>query len=154
MVPNMKSFNTWFKKMSWLQIVIMAILLVFIFVDTPIPREVLTFLGSPVGIILLIALVFMSFVTLGPLIGVFMILVVYELLRRTGMVTNNKNVLDKMLNAPSKSYDDNQSLSAMNQFPITLEEEVIHNMIPLVKGDLGPKTYKPTTSEMSGVSDL
>ena len=36
----------------------------------------------------------------------------------------------KLLKTPSKVYGDNQSLSAMNQFPITLEEEVIHIMIP------------------------
>ena len=41
----------------------------------------------------------------------------------------------------------------MNQFPITLEEEVIHNMVPLAKGDLPKKTYKPTVSEIDGTTD-
>ena len=41
----------------------------------------------------------------------------------------------------------------MNQFPITLEEEVIHNMVPLVKGNLGTKTYKPTVSEIDGTTN-
>ena len=100
------------------------------------------------------ALVFMTFLTSGPLVGVIMILVAYELYRRSGSGFNKNTMVDKMLNAPSKSYDNNASLSAMNQFPITLEEEVIHNMIPLVKGDMGPKTYKPTMSDFDGTTEL
>ena len=77
----------------------------------------------------------------------------YELLRRAGE-THQGKITSKLLKTPSKVYGDNQSLSAMNQFPITLEEEVIHNMVPLVKGDLGPKSYKPTVSEIDGTTQL
>lgn len=148
------SIMNWFKKMNWLQVFIIGLILVFVFVDTPIPRDILTIFESPIGILILIALVFLSFITLGPLVGVFMILVAYELVRKSKLMQSTDNMTNKLNSVPSKSYDDNHSLSSMNKFPITLEEEVIHSMIPLVKGKLGPKTYKPVTSDIDGTSVL
>lgn len=140
------------KKLSPIQVIVLVIVLLFVLYDTPLPTDVENFVREPFGKFLLLVIVLGSFAGFGIIVGLLVMLGAYELLRRTGE-THQSRMSNKLMNTPSKVYDDNQSLSAMNQFPITLEEEVIHNMVPLVKGDLGKKMYKPTVSEIDGTTD-
>tara|TARA_E500000178_G_C16927903_1_gene710289 strand:- start:56 stop:520 length:465 start_codon:yes stop_codon:yes gene_type:complete len=141
------------KKISPIQVIVLILVLVFILYDTSIPTDVEDFIREPFGKFVLLVIVLGSFAGFGVLVGILVMIAAYELLRRAGE-THQSKIQSKLMKAPSKVYEDNQSLSAMNQFPITLEEEVIHNMVPLVKGDLGPKTYKPTVSEIDGTTQL
>ena len=127
--------------------------LMFILYDTSLPADIEDFVQQPFGKFVLLVIVLGSFAGFGVVVGFLVMIAAYELLRRAGE-THQGKITSKLLKTPSKVYGDNQSLSAMNQFPITLEEEVIHNMVPLVKGDLGAKTYKPTVSEIDGTTEL
>ena len=140
------------KKFSPVQIIVLVLVLLFVLYDTSLPSEIEEFVREPFGKFVLLVIVLGSFASFGVIIGFLVMLGAYEILRRAGE-THETRITNKLLKAPSKVYDDNQSLSAMNQFPITLEEEVIHNMVPIVKGSLGTKTYKPTVSEIDGTTN-
>ena len=140
------------KKFSMIQVIVLVLVLLFIFYDTSLPSEIEDFVSEPFGKFVLLVIVLGSFAGFGVVVGFLVMLAAYELLRRAGE-THQSKITGKLLKAPSKVYQDNQSLSAMNQFPVTLEEEVVYNMVPLVKGDLGTKTYKPTVSEIDGTTD-
>ena len=140
------------KKISPIQVIVLILVLVFILYDTSIPTDVEDFIREPFGKFVLLVIVLGSFAGFGVLVGILVMIAAYELLRRAGE-THQSKIQSKLMKAPSKVYEDNQSLSAMNQFPVTLEEEVVYNMVPLVKGDLGTKTYKPTMSEIDGTTD-
>ena len=140
------------KKFSMIQVIVLVLVLLFIFYDTSLPTEIEEFVSEPFGKFVLLVIVLGSFAGFGVVVGFLVMLAAYELLRRAGE-THESKITSKLMKAPSKVYQDNQSLSAMNQFPVTLEEEVVYNMVPLVKGDLGTKTYKPTVSEIDGTTD-
>ena len=141
------------KKLSPVHVIVLVVVVFFILYDTSLPADLEEFVQQPFGKFVLLVIVLGSFAGFGVVVGFLVMIAAYELLRRAGE-THQGKITSKLLKTPSKVYGDNQSLSAMNQFPITLEEEVIHNMVPLVKGDLGPKTYKPTVSEIDGTTQL
>ena len=141
------------KKASTIQLIVLVLVVIFILYDTSLPADIEEFVQQPFGKFVLLVIVLGSFAGFGVVVGFLVMIAAYELLRRAGE-THQGKITSKLLKTPSKVYGDNQSLSAMNQFPITLEEEVIHNMVPLVKGDLGPKSYKPTVSEIDGTTQL
>jgi hypothetical protein len=140
------------KKFSIIQVVVLFVVLLFVVYDTPLPSEIEALVQEPFGKFILLIVVLGSFASFGIIVGLLAMLGAYEILRRAGE-THEVRITNKLMNTPSKAYDDNQSLSAMNQFPITLEEEVIHTMVPLAKGDLPKKTYKPTVSEIDGTTE-
>lgn len=141
------------KKASPIQLIVLVLVVIFILYDTSLPADIEEFIREPFGKFVLLVIVLGSFASFGVVVGFLVMIAAYEMLRRSGE-THQSKIQSKLMRAPSKVYGDNQSLSAMNQFPITLEEEVIHNMVPLVKGDLGPKTYKPTVSEIDGTTQI
>ena len=140
------------KKFSLIQVIALFVVLLFIVYDTPLPSEIEAMIQEPFGKFILLIVVLGCFASFGIIVGFLAMLGAYELLRRAGE-THEMRITNKLMKTPSKAYDDNQSLSAMNQFPITLEEEVIHKMVPLAKGDLPKKTYKPMVSEIDGTTD-
>jgi hypothetical protein len=141
------------KKASPIQLIVLVLVVMFILYDTSLPADIEDFIREPFGKFVLLVIVLGSFASFGVVVGFLVMIAAYEMIRRSGE-THQSKMQSKLMRAPSKLYEDNHSLSAMNQFPITLEEEVIHNMVPLVKGDLGPKTYKPTVSEIDGTTQL
>ena len=48
-----------------------------------------------------------------------------------------------------------QHLSAFNQFPVTLEEEVVQKMAPLQSGPaMGPKTFTPILDDLHDAANV
>ena len=141
------------KKTSPIQLIVLVLVVMFILYDTSLPADIEDFIREPFGKFVLLVIVLGSFASFGVVVGFLVMIASYEMIRRS-VETHQSKMKSKLMRYPSKLYEDNHSLSAMNQFPITLEEEVIHNMVPLVKGDLGPKTYKPTVSEIDGTTQL
>ena len=76
-------------------------------------------------IVAVIALVLFSFAN--PILGVLGFLVAFELIRRSSMTTGTY-ALDHYV--PTEVKKETQ-LNAMNQFPYTLEQEVVKKMAPI-----------------------
>ena len=88
-----------------------------------------------------------------PLVGVLTLFASYELIRRSSVKTNGEAVRKYI---PSQDKV-NRTLNALNQYPITLEEQVVATMAPLVlDGPSGPPSYVPVLdqSNSSLLSDL
>jgi len=75
-----------------------------------------------------------------PIVGVLTLFASYELIRRSKTTTNGEAVYKYL---PSQDKVD-KTLNSLNQFPITLEEQVVSTMAPLVlDGPAGPASYLP-----------
>jgi len=75
-----------------------------------------------------------------PLVGVLTLFAAHELIRRSTTSTNGQAVYKYL---PSQDKMDS-TLNSLNQFPITLEEQVVSTMAPLVlDGPSGPPSYVP-----------
>lgn len=75
-----------------------------------------------------------------PIVGALTLFASYELIRRSKTTTGGEAVYKYL---PSQDKID-QSLTSLNQFSITLEEQVVSTMAPLVlDGPAGPASYLP-----------
>jgi hypothetical protein len=75
-----------------------------------------------------------------PIVGALTLFASYEMIRRSKTTTNGEAVYKYL---PSQDKMD-KTLNSINQFPITLEEQVVSTMAPLVlDGPAGPSSYVP-----------
>jgi hypothetical protein len=89
--------------------------------------------------------------TVHKVLGGVAIVGVFELIRRCESKTG-KVMMKKYL--PSQANKD-RHLNALNQFPVTLEEEMVHKMVPVTNNTPLPKaTYKPILSSNKGALSL
>ena len=110
-------------KTNPLHIIIMIVLCIIILGGIKIPADILSLTGSVPGIILVMAGVFYLF-TVSPILGVFAMMAGY------GLVSNTKKqTTDDIL---SQLKDESQ-LTPNNQFQVTLEEQIVKNIVPLVQ---------------------
>jgi len=131
-----------------------ALLVLFIVLDIKIPHEAAQLLNTLLGRIV-VAGAALGLLMNNQLLGVLAIVAGYELLRRSENVNGGgaklliKNKRWKVPNGRHKYIPSEASkqrdFNALNQFPVTLEESVIRNMIPFVsKGNLSMPSYRPT----------
>ena len=105
-----------------LHILIIIVLCIIILGGIKIPADILSVTGSVPGIIITIGLVFYLF-TVSPILGVFGMMAGY------GIVMNTKPIkTDEIL---SQLSDESSELNHMNQFQVTLEEQLVKNIVPL-----------------------
>lgn len=108
---------------------ILTILFIIYFVmgyntPEPIAKVVDTMVGKIVIFIAVIAL----FMYTNPILAVLGLLVAFDLMRRAALATGNDAVRNYLPNEERKT----SQLNAYNQFPYTLEQEMVKKMTPAV----------------------
>lgn len=126
------------------------LLIIFIVFNVKVPgflaEMIDTMTGRVVVIIGALALFLMH-----PVLGAVGLVAVYELIRRSEQKTGTYQMRHFM---PSQAQKD-RHLSAMNQFPITLEEEMVNKMVPIVReGPNVPASYKPVMVDLHDAAML
>jgi hypothetical protein len=139
-----------------------ALLVVFVVADIQIPIEIANLLDTLLGRVF-VAGVAISLLLKNSVLGVLGIIAAYELLRRAeknaaggaaGIQIPNPpawshaehNTNDKYLPSEQKKAAD---LSSLNQFPLTLEETLISEMIPFTSNSsMGAPSYRPTLDSL------
>lgn len=133
------------------ELVVGAVLIVYILAGVSTPDLLADFIDTTIGSIAVIVLSGSLFVNVHPVLGVIGLVAAYELLKRSGLTTG-KGALLKYL--PTE-YKKGKVLTAMNQFPLTLEEEVVRTMAPLSRNlNLSQPSYKPVLNDDVGGSKI
>jgi len=129
---------------------LIALMVVFILFEVQIPRVVGTMVGSIGGrVALLISAVALLFTH--PILGAIALVAAYVLVHRSEKSTGQYQARRFI---PSE-YTKNKQLHALNQFPVTLEEEMVHKMVPFVnKGNASPSKFTPTQDKLHGAAKL
>jgi hypothetical protein len=109
--------------MNTLEILIMAVLVIIILGGISIPKNIHDFIGSAPGVIIILSIVLYLF-TVSPILGVFAMIAGYEVAINT-MYTKETPILDEL---PQQF-----PLIPTNQFQVTLEENMVNNIVPLVQ---------------------
>jgi len=141
-----------------------ALLVLFIVFDIKIPNEVAKLINTLLGRVV-VAGGAIALLLNNPLLGILAIVAGYELLRRSDDVLGGgqklllKNKRWKMPNGRHKYIPSEASkqrdFDSLNQFPTTLEETVIHNMIPFVSDELlSPPSFRPTLDSLYDAARL
>jgi hypothetical protein len=131
------------------QSLLFILFVIYIIFNIPTPEPIASLIDSTFGYVVIIALFAFMAVNLNPLVTLVGIFAIYLLFKRSSISTGSL-AMTKFL--PSENIK-SQHLSAFNQFPVTLEEEVVQQMAPLQPGPaMGPKTFTPLMNDLHDAS--
>lgn len=143
---NMKDLLT---RKNLPQVVLGVLGALYILGDIKPPHELSKFIANPIGAAVLLASVVMLSRFANPVVTVIYLLAAYELYERSHK-THVRGVEEKMPVDKRMPH-----LTAENQFPVTLEEQVVKKMAPWVmKENPVPPSYKPVLDDDMNASEL
>jgi hypothetical protein len=118
--------------MNILHAIILVVLCVIILGGVSVNSNVQSMVGSVPGMIIILSTIFYLF-SVSPILGIFALIAGYEL-----VVNTQSNKTSKILNDVSNEIPNEYSITSMNQFPVTLEETIVKNIVPLVQTTTPP----------------
>ena len=130
--------------------ILAAAMAIFIVFPVSLPEVVAEMVNNTIGKVVVIIVALNLFLVL-PMVGSLGLLAAYELIKRseTTMVKYPKH---RYLPSEAKKT---AHLSQYNQFPVTVEEEVIANQIPYVfNKTMDTSSYKPVQDKLQGAAKL
>lgn len=133
--------DNFLKSISTLEIILFIVFVVYLVFQIPTPSFLIPVIDSPLGLgIVIVTTIYVFFYTT-PILAILSVLVAYELLRRSSLITKMEYPISPYL--PTQ-YKKDVVIKQMNPVKkVTLEEEVIHVMAPLGKND--PATFIETS---------
>ena len=135
---NAKTF-----KMSTQEVVLGALFIVYFVLGYPIPESIAEHLDTLVGQVSVFAIVFLLFVSSNPIIGVLGLLVAIDIIRRSSEATGSDAIAKYLPSENNKMSEFN----AYNQFPYTLEQEMVKIRTVNQDSSLPPASYKPVLED-------
>ena len=150
----MRPYDDLMKKNNYHQLFLVIVLLCYIIFNIQTPHMLASMIDNIFGNIIIIIIAFFVLVHSNPILGIIFVFAAYELIRRSSDATGT-SAIKRFL--PSQMKMDGH-LSAFNQFPVTLEEQMVKKMAPLVETS-GPNHlhYEPAsghTHNAMKVSDM
>jgi hypothetical protein len=148
----MESFSSLFKKEHMGELVLVILLIVYLILGFKTPEPIASMIDSLVGKVVIFIIVIYLFMHANPILAVLSLFVAFDLIRRSSMTTG----IDALKRyAPSEEKKKSQ-FSAFNQFPYTLEQEVVAKMAPIMKSgsSLVQASYKPLLDNLYDASPV
>lgn len=147
----MESYKDLFKKSNQHHLILLGVLVLYILLNIQTTPVLAKLIDTVYGNIAIVLLAFVFLTHSNPIVGVVVLYAAYELIQRSS-VTTGSAAISRYL--PTEMKKGNH-LSAFNQFPITLEEEVVKQMAPLVETS-GPSHlhYKPAADDTHDAMDV
>lgn len=124
---------------------LIVLLVIFIVFNIEVPFFVAELMDNVLGKILIIV-TSLSLLKIHPLVGILGLVAGYVLIER---ISNSTGTGPMMLYNPSEKKKMGE-MTALNQFPVTVEEEIIQKMIPMTGPPLTPPEFKPTQDSLHG----
>jgi len=148
----MESFSSLFKKQHMGELVLVILFIVYLILGLKTPEPIANLIDTLVGKVVIIIIVLYLFMHANPILAILALLVAFDLMRRSSMATGI-DALKKF--APSEEKKASQ-FTAFNQFPYTLEQEVVAKMAPIMKSgsSLTQASYKPLLDNLYDASPL
>jgi len=147
----MELYKDLFKKSNQHHLILLGVLVLYILLNIQTTPVLAKLIDTVYGNIAIVLLAFVFLTHSNPIVGVVALYAAYELIQRSS-VTTGSAAISRYL--PTEMKKGNH-LSAFNQFPITLEEEVVKQMAPLVETS-GPSHlhYKPAADDTHDAMDV
>jgi hypothetical protein len=148
----MESFSSLFKKEHNAELVLAILFIVYLILGLKTPEPIANMVDSLIGKVAIIVIVIFLFMHANPFLAVLGLFVAFDLIRRSSMSTGI-DALQRF--APSEDKKLTQ-FSAYNQFPYTLEQEMVTKMTPMVNSGISitPSSYKPMLDNLHNASTI
>ena len=125
-----------FKKQHTGELVLIILFIIYLIMGYKTPQPVANFISTIPGMVVVVILAIMLLCSCHPILGVIGVVVAFELIRRS-----NRDSYDEYIPSEQNKM---QELTSYNQFPYTLEQEVVKEMtVQRSAGVLSQATYKP-----------
>jgi hypothetical protein len=148
----MESFSSLLKKEHMGELVLVVLFIIYLIMGSKTPEPVAGMVDTLVGKIVILVTIIYLFMHANPILAVLALFVGFDLIRRSSMATGI-DALQKY--APTEEKKSSQ-FTAFNQFPYTLEQEVVAKMSPIMKSgsSLSQASYKPLLDNLYDASPL
>jgi hypothetical protein len=148
----MESFSSLLKKEHMGELVLVVLFIIYLIMGLKTPEPVAGIVDTLVGKIVIFIMIIYLFMHANPILAVLALLVGFDLIRRSSIATGI-DALQRF--APSEEKKSSQ-FTAFNQFPYTLEQEVVSKMAPIMKSgsSLSQASYKPLLDNLYDASPL
>ena len=148
----MEVFADLLKKDHMGELILIVLFIIYLVLGLRTPEIVANMVDNVIGKVVIILVVIYLFMNANPVLAVLAALVAFDLMRRS-TETTGLGALEKY--APTEEKKMSQ-FSAFNQFPYTLEQEVVAKMAPIVRSgsSLTPASYKPLLENLHDASPL
>ena len=148
----MESFSSLLKKEHMGELVLVVLFIIYLIMGLKTPEPVAGMVDTLVGKIVIFITIIYLFMHANPILAVLALFVGFDLIRRSSIATGI-DALQRF--APSEEKKSSQ-FTAFNQFPYTLEQEVVSKMAPIMKSgsSLSQASYKPLLDNLYDASPL
>ena len=148
----MDSFTELLKKQHAGELILIVLMIIYLLLGLKTPEVIANLVDNLVGKVVIVLVVIYLFMHSNPILAVVAALVAFDLMRRSSQATG----IDALkAYAPSEEKKMSQ-FTAFNQFPYTLEQEVVAKMAPLVHSgsSLSKASYKPLLDNLYDASPV
>ena len=148
----MDSFSSLFKKEHMGELILAILFIIYLIMGYKTPEPVANMVDTVVGKIVIVLIVIYMFMHNNPVLAILALFVAFDLIRRSSVATG----IDALKRyAPSEEKKSSQ-FSAFNQFPYTLEQEVVKKMAPIVQSgsSLSKASYMPILENLHDASTI
>lgn len=125
------------------QLILGVVFILYLLLDAKTPEPIAEYIDTPVGNIIVVIIAISTFYYSNPIVGILGFVVAYELVRRSKDASRNKFLINRVLSNESSKFKTMEKLN-VDKSAVSLEEEMVEKMAPLVKYDVSSNTnYKP-----------
>jgi len=148
----MDSFTELFKKEHMGELILVILMIIYLVLGFKTPDVIANLVDNIIGKVVIVLVVIYLFMHSNPILAVVAALVAFDLMRRSSETTGLGAL---QAYAPSEQKKMSQ-FTAFNQFPYTLEQEVVAKMAPIVRSgsSLSSASYKPLLDNTYDASPL
>ena len=148
----MESFSSLFKKEHMGELVLVILFIIYLILGFKTPEPIANLVDTLVGKIVIFIVVIYLFMHANPILAVLALFVGFDLIRRSSMTTG-LDALQKFVPTEEKKAS---QFTAFNQFPYTLEQEVVAKMAPILESgsSLTQAPYKPLLDNLHDASTI
>ena len=147
-----------FKKVNNGEILLSILFIVYLIMGFNTPSEVASLIDTLPGKIVILLVILYLFMYHNPIVGILAILVAFDLFRRSSHAakTDDNKKTKKINRASYKLPKSDSEFTQYNQFPYTLEQEMVSKMTPAVNSGKTENnaTYKPVLDNLHDASSL
>jgi len=148
----MERLSNIFKKQKIGELLLGILFAVYLIMGYPTPEPLANLVDTVVGKIFIFMIIIALFMYANPILAVLSLFVAFDLVRRSSIITGIDS-LKKYMPTEEKKMS---QFTAFNQFPYTLEQEVVSKMAPILQtgSTLVKSSYTPLLEKLHDASPI
>ena len=147
----MKNLNDLFKEEKRHEMLLGLIFVIYILMDVDTPKSLAELIDNVYGNAIVAIFAITLFAHTNPVVGILGIIAAYQLVKRSSVETGPHGIRNYRPSEDKKMMD----FAKCNDFPVTLEEEMVDKMAPLVKHDAAANVdYKPVLDSLHDAAPI